>query len=247
VNKYLNNYKIFDTAEAAAEAAAVEFTGIAESIFKEGENFFTAISGGSTPKIFFKILAGRKFKMKIDWGKVHLFWADERMVPPDDSDSNYGTAKKILIEHIPIPQTNIHRIYGESDPEKEVRRYAREIESLLKQNENKFPCFDLVLLGIGEDGHTASLFPGKELIMINERNICGLAENPSGQKRITLTKETINNARNIIFLVSGSSKAEILSKILSNSAESKQFPAAQISPYNGSIKYIIDKEAAELL
>lgn len=244
----MNELNIFNSAEAAAGEAAKQFGEIVKESLAREQYFFTALSGGNTPKLLFKILAGSPYKENINWDRIHFFWADERMVPPDDSESNFGEAKKIFFDRIPISLKNIHYIKGDSDPQQEVFRYASDIENYVKKDEQGFPRFDLIFLGMGEDGHTGSLFPGKKLNFTDDKNICGLSEHPSnGHLRITLTKETINNSGKIIFLVTGESKAAVLSEILKNSVESKRFPAAQISSANGSIKWIIDKDAAKFI
>jgi len=243
----MNDVQIFDSPEIAAEEAAKEFERTVNHVLKENDYFFAALSGGSTPKLMFEKLTAPFLEKKIKWSGIHFFWADERMVPPDDPGSNFGTAKKILFDHIQIPGKNIHRIKGENELHEEVLRYAEEIDSYVKKDENGFPRFDMIYLGVGEDGHTASLFPGKNLLFTDRRNICGLTENPNRQKRISLTKETINNSAKIIFLVIGESKAGILKTVLKNSPEGKTFPASQIIPVIGNTKWIIDKKASKLL
>jgi 6-phosphogluconolactonase len=244
----MNKVEIFNSEETLAEETAKQFQKILMQSLKTDNNFFAALSGGNTPRILFRKLADSPYKEKIDWNRIHFFWADERMVPPGDPESNYGEAKKILFDNISIPAGNIHRIKGEDDPKQEVLRYAAEIEEYIKKDQKGFPRFNLIFLGIGEDGHTASLFPGKTLQFTDEKNLCGLSKHPaSSQLRISLTKETINNAEKIIFLVTGESKAETLAGILKNSSESKNFPGAQIKPINGSIKWKIDKKASKFL
>jgi 6-phosphogluconolactonase len=204
---------------------------------------FIALSGGSTPKIIFQTLS-EHFKDRIQWNKIHLFWSDERCVSPDDSKSNYGMAKQYLLDFINIPEENIHRIKGENEPELEVVRYSEEIKNIV-DSKNGLPSFDLVMLGIGEDGHTASIFPD-QMHLLNSQNICEVAVHPiSGQKRITMAGSTINNSDEVIFLVTGRSKAEILKKILED--QNKIYPAAFIKPINGEFKYFIDEEASGLL
>jgi 6-phosphogluconolactonase len=244
----MNKVEIFNSEEILAEETAKQFQEILKQSLITDNNFFTALSGGNTPKILFKKLADFPYKEKIDWNRIHFFWADERMVPPEDPESNYGEAKKILFDNIPIPAGNIHRIKGEDDPQSEVLRYAAEIEKYIKKDQKGFPRFNLIFLGIGEDGHTASLFPGKKLHFKDEKNICGIAAHPlNGRNRISLTKETINNAEKIIFLVMGGLKAGTLASIIKNSPESINLPSAQIIPVNGSLKWLIDKEASKFL
>ena len=204
---------------------------------------FIALSGGSTSKIIFQTLS-EHFKDRIQWNKIHLFWSDERCVSPDDSESNYGMTKKYLLDFINIPEENVHRIKGENEPGMEAIRYSEEIKNIVN-SKNGLPSFDLVILGIGEDGHTASIFPD-QMHLLNSQNICEVAVHPlTGQKRITLTGSTINNSDEVIFLVTGRSKADILKKILED--QNKIYPAAFIKPINGELKYFIDEEASGLL
>ncbi|HEY7751636.1 MAG TPA: 6-phosphogluconolactonase [Ignavibacteriaceae bacterium] len=210
----------------------------------EKEKLFFVLSGGSTPKIIFQILAN-DYKGKIDWKKVHLFWGDERCVSPEDKESNYGMTKKILIDSIAIPDENIHRIKGENDPVEESRRYSEEVKKYVPFN-NKFPLFDLVTLGIGEDGHVASIFPG-QMNLINSEKICEVAVHPSsGQKRITLTGNVINNSRQIIFLITGKNKSTIVKELFEGKDKSK-YPAGNIKPVHGKVEYYLDRDAAKLL
>ena len=205
--------------------------------------FFLAISGGSTPRIIFETLAD-DYKQKIKWDKLHLFWCDERCVPPKNYESNYGMTKKYLIDYIDIPEENVHRLKGENDPKKEAKRYSNEIQKTVS-SVNGFPKFDLVMLGIGEDGHTASIFPD-QMHLLDSMKICEVAIHPSTrQKRITLTGKVVNNSHTVIFLITGKSKAEILKSILEE--RKKIYPAEFIAPVNGKLEYYIDSEAAKLL
>lgn len=210
---------------------------------KNQEQFNIALSGGSTPKIIFEELS-KNYKDKFDWNEIHFYWGDERCVPPDDTESNYGMTKKYLLDHINIPRENIHRIKGENDPVIEAERYSDEIK-ILVNSKNGLPNFDLVMLGLGEDGHTASIFPN-QINLLHSEKICEVATHPStGQKRITLTGKVINNSRAVTFLVTGERKSETLNKVLKEKDES--LPATYIQPFNGSLKYFVDESAARLL
>ncbi len=205
--------------------------------------FFLCLSGGSTPEIIFQTLS-KEYKNKIDWTKVHLFWGDERCVPPDNSESNFGMTKKYLLNFIDIPEKNVHRIYGENDPETEMIRYSEEIKKIIP-SKNGFPDFDLIILGLGEDGHTASIFPN-QMNVLHSENICEVAIHPSTErKRITITGNVINNAKEITFLVTGESKSEILKKVLVE--KNNNLPAEFINPVSGKLQYYIDLNAASLL
>ncbi len=212
-------------------------------ISDEKEKLFVALSGGSTPKIIFDALA-KDYKEKINWRKIHFYWSDERCVPPDDAESNYGMTKKYLLDLVDIPEGNVHRIKGESEPELEAKRYSEEIKETVRLI-NELPRFDLVMLGIGEDGHTASIFPDQQHLL-DSNKICDVAVHPgSGQKRITLTGKVLNNSHRVIFLLTDRSKSDIFRKVYQ---ENKRiYPAEFINPVNGELTYLVDEEAASLL
>lgn len=204
--------------------------------------FDVALSGGSTPKNFFKSLV-KKHKDTIPWERIHFWWGDERCVPPNDGDSNFKMVNDILFSNIDIPQKNIHRIKGENNAEEEAKRYSEEIETNLNVR-NGVPVFDMVILGLGEDGHTASIFPG-QLNLIEEDKTCVVSTHPiTGQQRITLTGKVINNASRIFFLVTGENKALRISEIMNDDEAAKLLPAYYISPENGKLIWYIDEAAS---
>lgn len=199
-----------------------------------------ALSGGRTPQALFEVFKNLDWSM-ISVEKLLIFWGDERCVPPNDVESNYGNAKKSLIEYIGIPPQNIFRIFGENEPESEAVRYAQVIESHLVI-ENGLPKFDLILLGLGDDGHTASIFPGNEQLF-TYTELCAVAKHPlSGQKRITLTGRLLNNAHDVVFLVTGSSKSNIIKEVLSNQ-ELMKYPASFVRPNSGNLTWLLDEAA----
>ena len=186
-----------------------------------------AVSGGSTPKVLFQILA-EQYADAIPWSKIHLFWVDERCVPPTDGDSNYGMTVAKLLSHIDIPDRNVHRIRGENPPEKEAVQYGAAVTALVPHHDGT-PVFDIVLLGMGGDGHTASIFP-HEIHFLESAEPYVLATHPdSGQKRISMTGKVINAARDIHFLVTGSSKTGVLQQIFQQSGNYLDYPAAHIT------------------
>jgi len=237
--------KIFLTKEDLAETFADDLINRIKNAGKINKSFTVALSGGGTPKILFDILAEKSNK-SIGWNQVHFFWVDERCVPPSDHESNFGMTKNILLNKINIPEKNIHRIHGEADPLKEADRYSREV---LKHNRkiNNLPLIDVVLLGMGDDGHTASIFPGN-LNLFNSEKICEVASHPfTGQKRITLTGKVINNADAIFFIVTGSSKAVIVEQIFKEDPLSVNYPATYIKPFHGSLTWLLDKKAGKFI
>lgn len=204
-----------------------------------------ALSGGSTPKLLFQILAD-KYAGQVDWSGVHFFWGDERCVPPDHIDSNYGMTKTLLLDHIEIPSSNVHRIRGEEEPVAEAARYSQEILSAVSAVDGR-PAFDLIILGMGGDGHTASIFP-HQMHLLEETTICGVATHPtSGQKRITINGPVLNHAYQVAFLVTGEAKAEKVQIILEKQAGYQAFPAAHIDPAGGITHWFLDEAAARQL
>lgn len=239
----ISNRHIFKTPEELAnEFAAQLMSWISEH---PGMAFHMAISGGKTPDLLFDILA-KKFPHSYLWQKVHFWWVDERMVGPNHAESNFGTANRLLFSQIVIPKENIHRIKGENDPEVEANSYSNQIQENLS-SQNSLPRFDLLLLGMGDDGHTASIFPD-QLHLMDSPNICEVAVNPqSGQQRITLTGKVINNASMVCFIVTGAGKADRMAKIGKNHSMANLLPAAHIHPESGNLHWYLDQAAAKQL
>jgi len=234
--------KIFRTPLELAEAFALDLANLIIEAEKKHLSYTIAFSGGSTPQLFFSVLA-EKYGKSVNWNHVQIFSVDERCVPPDDSGSNYGMMNRLLVKKISIPDTNIHRIRGEEDPESEAVRYSEEIVRNTRSL-NDLPVFDQIILGMGDDGHTASIFPGHKYLLIGEK-ICDVAVHPvSGQKRITITGKVINNADSITFIITGRSKARIIEQIFKNNAK---FPASFIIPRHGKITWLLDENAGRFL
>lgn len=220
---------------------------VAKQIFKITQRssqprFNIALSGGSTPKKLFKILV-EKHKDTIPWERLHFWWGDERCVSPDDEESNFKMTNDILFSQIDIPQENIHRIKGENVPKEEAKRYSEEISENLNLRDG-IPVFDLIILGMGDDGHTASIFPN-QLNLLEKEQICAVAEHPeTGQQRITLTGKVINNANRIFFLVTGENKAQRIAEIMNDEEDAKLLPVYYIIPENGKLIWYIDEAAS---
>ena len=230
---------VFPTIDKLAEyAAGLLNTLIAETA--DGEYLTIALSGGSTPKRIFNYISSHDTG-KTAWRKVRFFWVDERCVPPDNEESNYKMTRLNLLQNIAIPEQNIFRIHGEADPEKEAVRYS----NILAGNvpfENNLPRFDLIILGLGEDGHTASIFPGNTALFQSAK-ICEVATQPtSGQQRITITGSIINNARQVAFMVTGPGKTAIVAQILPD--KETGLPASFVKPANGKLTWLLDADAA---
>lgn len=220
--------------------------GFTEYFFKllHGKNgiFNVALSGGSTPKIWFDNLA-RHHANEPFWGNIHFYWGDERCVAPDDADSNFGMTKRYLFDRVPVPAKNIHRIHGELPPEDAAELYEKD----LRQNLGETPVFDLLILGMGDDGHTASIFPN-EIKLWNSDRLCVVAMHPlSGQKRVSLTGKVINAAAAVAFLVTGEKKQERVREIINQEPIAVYYPASLVSPGNGTLHWFLDKAAANQL
>jgi 6-phosphogluconolactonase len=206
-----------------------------------GNEFHLAISGGKTPDLLFDILS-EKYPDSVLWQKVHFWWVDERMVPPTHPESNFGVVQNLLFSKIAFPEENIHRIKGENTPEKEVFSYSAQIQEKLKQ-QNGWPVFDLIILGMGDDGHTASIFPDQMELLVSEK-ICEVATHPvSGQKRVTMTGKVINSAREICFLVTGSNKAKRIDEIFEQRPEAEKLPANYIKTKKEEPEWYLDEAA----
>lgn len=236
--------KIFPTVKKLAGSFAEL---LQQNVDKTDDNDFysIALSGGSTPNKIFRYLS-ENFKDKINWAKIKIFFGDERCVPPDNEESNYRMANESLLKNISIPKENIFRIKGENNPVKEAARYEEVLKSNLPSL-NGTPQFDLILLGLGEDGHTASIFPNQVNLFYSAR-LSEVAVHPqTKQKRITLTGKIINNAKLVVFIVTGKNKSKISNKIISRDHSGSVFPASFVSPRNGKIIWLLDFQASQLL
>lgn len=236
---------IFDSPDEVAQAVAARFVELGQAAIAERGRFTVALAGGSTPKRVYELLANESYKEQLDWSKVHIFFGDERCVPPDDAESNYRMANEALLSRVSLPPENIHRMNGVGDAVANARLYEDEMRTFF--NDAAWPRFDLVLLGMGDDGHTASLFPGTEVLTEQEAWVAGLWVEKLGAYRITLTAPAINQAAHIIFLVTGENKAERLAEILKGEHEPMRLPAQLIKLINGSLRWFVDKAASTRL
>lgn len=237
------NITIFKDPETLADRVCDRLMELIADSFNA--HFHLAISGGSTPNFLFSALA-RKFPDSPLWQKTHFWWVDERMVPSDNPDSNFGTTFRLLFSKIAIPEKNIHRIRGEEQPSAESVHYSCQIRENLTFHSG-WPVFDLILLGMGEDGHTASIFPN-QMELLQSVNISETAHHPlTGQLRVTLTGPVLNHAAHIWFLVTGAGKARRLAEIFAHSQMTELLPAAQINPASGELRWFADEQAAALL
>jgi 6-phosphogluconolactonase len=224
--------------------AADEFVRVAEQSVRNSGRFSVALSGGSTPQSFYKRLAEPAYSERTRWRDVHLFWGDERCVPPDHPESNYGMARRLMLSKIPVPGENVYRMAGEKEPQLAAAEYERTLIGFFGLTRGAWPRFDLMLMGIGEDGHTASLFPDHDALRNHENLVVAPYVEKLKAYRLTLTLPVINHAANIWFLVSGASKAGILSKVLNSDVASPQIPATLVTPTDGRMIWFISQDAA---
>ena len=218
----------------------------AEAVSARGR-FAVALSGGKTPVSLYTLLAKAPFVSQIPWARVHLFWGDERCVSPDHEESNYRLVREILIDHVPVPAANVHRMPGEMDPVEAAARYEGELRVFFAPHGEALPVFDFILLGLGEDGHTASLFPGTRAIRESSRWVVGHHVDAHKGWRITLTPPVINAARTVVFIAAGAGKAAVLKEILEGPFRPDTLPAQIVRPAGGTLLWMLDREAAAQL
>jgi len=234
------NVRVLPDAAGVAHAAARIFKMAAAAAVSLRNRFSVALSGGSTPQKLYHLL-GATYGGKIAWEHVHIFWADERCVPPDHEQSNFRLANEELLSRINIPGNNIHRIQGELGPAEAAGAYEHDLRAHFKTE--GIPCFDLILLGIGEDGHTASLFPGEKTVSETKRVVVPAFSGRAGNRRATLTLPVLNNAALVVFLVTGEAKSGIIREILAK-GKRDPYPAGLVRPEHGRIIWLLDEDAA---
>ncbi|MEC6816689.1 6-phosphogluconolactonase [Photobacterium toruni] len=235
------NYKVFDT----PQDVVISLAKTMQAMSQQDHAVHISLSGGSTPKLLFNVLAQMPFANNIRWNNLHFWWGDERCVAPTDAESNFGEANELLFKHIAIPAENIHRIRGEAEPVAECARFAAEMDAVIPHR-NGLPAFDWILLGMGGDGHTASLFPHQT--DFDDPALAVIATQPqSGQLRISKTARLLENADRITYLVLGEGKAEVLHEINSLPAAELVYPAAKIKASHGETEWYLDAAAAKLL
>ncbi len=233
--------------EEVSLQAAELFVSLAEECAQKRNRFSVALSGGSTPRALFEVLASPSFRERVPWASVYLFWGDERCVPPDHRDSNYRMARETLLEKVPIPQNNIFRIAAENPmPAEAALQYENTLRKFFGTPEG-FPVFDLIFLGMGDDGHTASLFPFTDALKETTRWVADNYVEKFQSYRITLTVPVINHAANVVFLISGRSKAQVLKEVLEGPADSYRLPSQLIQPVHGNLLFFLDEEASKEL
>ncbi len=234
-----NILHIHDTPQAVAEGFAAF---AAEQMRGRQELFSIALSGGSTPQLLFRHLA-EQYRDRLNWGQLQLFWGDERCVPYESEESNYGNAHRLLLQHVPVRGGQVHPIECTGNAEMVASQYGQEMIDHVP-NENGYPLFDLVLLGMGEDGHTASIFPNRMDLLEAQGPVVAVQHPETGQARISLTLPVINRADMVVFLVTGSGKAGRVADIIRKRGNYRQYPAAHVEPMSGQLHWFLDREAA---
>lgn len=233
-------FRIFQNQQELAFEYARFFQELTIAIIARKDYMNVALAGGNTPKITYGVLSDF-FKNKIEWNKIHFFWSDERCVPPDHPESNFLMAKTYLLNQLPIPEGNIHRVFGEQNPEMEATRYSNLIKRLVPQVSG-IPVFDLIMLGMGDDGHVASIFPD-QLALFDAPSLCIVGIHPvSGQRRITMTGQLLNHARTLTIMATGKSKEKILNDLFTNPDIASGYPVSRINLRKGKLIWFVDRE-----
>ncbi len=242
-------YSIWPEPKAVAFAAAQLFAdAVTQAVATRGVAR-VAISGGTTPKAVFALLADpeQAFAASLPWDKLQLYWVDERCVPPSDDESNYKMTNEALLQKVPLPAEQVHRMEGELDPEEAASRYETVLRNSMKLEGAESPAFDLLLLGMGDDGHTASLFPHTAALEEITRLVVANHVPQKDTWRITLTFPVINQARQVCFLIEGTGKSKVLAEVLTGPREPERLPSQLIRPSSGSLRFLLDEAAAVAL
>jgi 6-phosphogluconolactonase len=240
----MSSIYIWPDSNSLASAAAEHIIEMARAAITEHGRFSIALSGGSTPKILYELMARPPYAEQMTWPQVHVFWGDERCVPPDHVDSCYRMAREALLDHVPLLSENVHRIQGEIPPDEAAAKYERILHHFFG---DQSPTIDMILLGMGDDGHTASLFPGTKALHEEKRWVIENYVEVKQMWRVTLTRPAINSAAHIMFLVSGSNKAERLHSVLQGEHTPFDLPSQMINPERGELSWFVDQDAAQLL
>lgn len=236
---------VLENSEEVAHAAADRFIELAAASIAGQGRFSVALAGGSTPRRCYEMLASDEYRNRIDWTSVHIFFGDERSVPPTDTESNYRMAYEAMLSRLPIPAQNVHRMMSENDPSTGARLYEQELKSFF--HDAPWPRFDLVLLGMGDDGHTASLFPYTHALTEQQAWVVANRVEKLKTFRLTLTAPAINHAAHIVFMITGAAKAERLREVIRGPRDPERLPSQMIRAVDGSLTWLLDKAAARLL
>lgn len=242
--------QIFENSEELSRVAAEQFASLAVEAVRDKGLFTVALAGGSTPRNLYAFLSSpeKPFRAQLPWDRIFFFWGDERHVPPDHPDSNYRMAAETMLSGVTVPSENIFRIKGEiAVAAKAADEYEETLREFFRLSEGQLPRFDLILLGIGPDGHTASIFPGSDVINETRRLVVAPWIDKLKTSRVTLTPPVLNNAEAVIFLVSGSEKANALHSVLEGDYQPERLPAQVIRQNKSNVLWLVDQEAASML
>ena len=240
--------EVLDDLQAISLKAASIISASAQTAWSKGR-FSLVLAGGNTPRMLHDILCSSQhpFMGTLPWGRIHFFWGDERHVPPDHSASNFDMVMTTLLSRVPVPVENIHRMCGEMFPIEAASRYEKHCREFFNIEGTGFPRFDLIVLGMGSDGHTASLFPGSEALQETSRWVLGVPGPTDRSQRITLTPPVLNAARAVLFLVAGEDKATALREVLYGDHDPEKWPAQIVQPRPGRMIWLVDRAAAKEL
>ena len=240
-----DNVVVFPDLEELIDAAAEHFLSVGQAAILHKGCFSVAFSGGTTPRHLYQRMTFPRMQDSLDWNFVHIFWGDERCVPPDHVESNNRMAREALLDYLPIPAENVHRIMTELPPQEAASQYEDELKDFFGLGlEGKPPKFDLLLLGMGSDGHTASLFPHTAVLKEDQGWVVAHYVEPIAAWRVTLTPVVLNAAHDVLFLVTGEEKARVLREVIKGPYQPEVFPAQLLQPASGNLHWFIDEPAA---
>ncbi|OKL40460.1 6-phosphogluconolactonase [Pontibacter flavimaris] len=235
---------IFKDTSYLSQRAAELFVDAAQEAVQKNGRFIVALTGGSSPKELYQLLAKAPYKDQVPWEQTYIFWGDERWVPLTDDRSNFKMAKELLLDKVPVPQEQVFPMWADMEPETYALKYEQFLKDLFK---DQAPAFDLILLGMGDDGHTASLFPHTGVLQEQEKWVDAYYLKPQSMHRITLTAPLLNQAKRILFMTFGENKARALHEVLEGARNPQEFPSQLISPEHGEIYWFVDDKAASRL
>jgi 6-phosphogluconolactonase len=239
--------RICEDAAALAQQTTEEFVRLAQESVAARGRFTVALAGGSTPKAAYALLVSAAYRDRVSWPQIHCFWGDERHVPPDHGDSNYRMAYEAMLSKVAIPAANIHRIPAEKDAQQAADEYEATLRTAFALAADTLPRFDLILLGMGPDGHTASLFPGTAAVHESKRLVAAPWVEKFSTYRITLTPPVLCHAAHVVFAAGGADKTETLQRVLHGPYQPDLYPSQVVKPTHGTLLWLVDKAAARLL
>lgn len=241
-------FRIVADEEALSREAAETFAQLAQQQAQVEGRFSVALAGGATPRRLYELLAREPYRSRVPWASVHIFWGDERWVPADHPDSNFHMANELLLTQVPLPAINIHRVpTGHGDPASAAATYEHTLRAFFELEDGTWPAFDLVLLGLGEDGHIASLFPKSKALGESKHSVIATEGGHPNLPRVSLTLPVLNHAKHLVWLVAGTKKASIVWEVLEGVERQEELPAQQVRLSRGITLWLLDRAAAARL